>query len=128
MESHTSHTTPPEPATTIPHDTPDETHTPTARDKFARSLWIGYALITAGTTGATAIGLVVWGFQIDQDKLIWTGSILFALVLLTWVGLTMLFTFWIFLDLTRYANRIFGRSKLTNRSKARPPATDRECR
>ena len=128
MESHTSHTTAPEPATTIPHDTPYETRTSTAGEKFARSLWIGYALITTGTTGAMAIGFVVRGFQIHQDKLIWTGSILFALVLLAWVGLTALLTFWIFIDLTRYTNRIFSRSKLTNRSKANPPTKDEKCR
>ena len=128
MESHTSHTTSAEPGITVPHDAPDETHPPTAGDKFARSLWVSYTLITTGTTGAIAIGLVAWGFQIDQEKLIWTGSILFTLVFLAWLGLTTLLTFWIFLDLTRYTSRIFGRSKLTNWSKASPPTTDRKCR
>ena len=128
MESHNPDTTSAEPEISAPHDTLDETRTSTAGDKFARSLWVGYTLITSGITGAMAIGLVVWGFQIDQHKLIWTGSILFALVLLAWATLTALLTFWIFLDLTRYAKRIFDRSKLTNRSKASPPTTNAKCR
>ena len=127
MESHNPDTTSAEAGISAPHETPDETRTSTAGDKFARSLWIGYTLITSGITGAMAIGLVVWGFQIDQDKLIWTGSILFALVLITWASLTALLTFWIFLDLARYANHIFNQSKLTNGSKASPPTTDRKC-
>ena len=99
-----------------------------AGNKLARSFWLSYSLIATGVVGAIAIGLILWGDRADNINLIWAGSILFAVVLLVWLILVSILTWWVASDLVRTISGLLRRRQIPNRIGVDEPHNEQNSR